>query len=99
MNYTAQVIDARKNLNQRLDDILDATDKDKNLSPEIKDKITYLRCNEASELASIALKFRQQLQGSKGIYLEVERAIRFLEYSIQHYSHFLNVNRLFITVF
>ncbi|MDJ0795677.1 MAG: hypothetical protein QNJ51_02380 [Calothrix sp. MO_167.B12] len=94
--YIAQAIYARKNLDRRLDDVLDTANRDKNLSPDIKDDLTNLRCNAALELTSIALKFRQQLQKSKYAHAELKRAIRFLEYDIQRYSNFFDVNTLFL---
>ncbi|MEH1915367.1 hypothetical protein [Nostoc sp.] len=98
MNYIleTQASYARKNINQRLEDFIDAVDNDKSLSSDIRDQLVYLRYGDACELTSITSKFRQQLSTSPYIPLEVERRIRLLDYSILHWAKFLDVNTLFL---
>lgn len=91
--------DARKRLNQGLDNVEDEVIKDNILSSDIKDSIVLLRANEAWQLTTITDKFRQELQRSTYRHLEVEIAIRLLEYYIQHYARTFNVDTLFIGIF
>ncbi|MDZ8240876.1 MAG: hypothetical protein RMZ69_27590 [Nostoc sp. ChiQUE01a] len=90
---------ANKNITQRLEDFVDAVDNDKSLSPDIKDQLVYLRYGDACELTFITSKFREQLSRSPYIHPEVERTIRFLEISIQHWAKLLNFNTLFVCNF
>ncbi|MEH1898648.1 MAG: hypothetical protein V7K94_25770 [Nostoc sp.] len=85
MNYIlkTQASSAKKSIEQRLEDFSDAVDNDKNLSPNIKDQLVFLRYGDACELTSITSKFRQQLATSPYIHAEVERRIRLLDISIQ----------------
>ncbi|MEH2304598.1 hypothetical protein [Nostoc sp.] len=101
MNYIlkTQASSARKIIEQRLEDFSDAVDNDKNLSPDIKDQLVFLRYGDACELTSITSKFRQQLSRSLDIHPEVERKIRLLDISIQHCAKFLDINTLFMCNF
>ncbi|MEH2293663.1 hypothetical protein [Nostoc sp.] len=101
MNYIleTQANYARKNIEQRLEDFLDAVDNDKSLNPDIKDQLVHLRYADAWELTSITSKFRQQLSRSPYIDPEVERRIRLLDISTQHWARFLDINTLFLCNF
>lgn len=101
MNYIlkTQASDAKKNIEQRLEDFIDTVDNDKSLSPDIKDQLVFLRYGDACELTSITSKFRQQLSISPYIHPEVERRIRLLDISIQHWTRLLNINTLFLCNF
>ncbi|MEH2199146.1 hypothetical protein [Nostoc sp.] len=98
MNYIleTQASYARKNIEQRLEDFIDAVDNDKSLSPDIKDQLVFLISADACELTSITSKFRQQLSISPYIHPEVERRIRLLDISIQHWARLLDINTLFL---
>ncbi|MDF5707164.1 MAG: hypothetical protein PUP90_05650 [Nostoc sp. S4] len=98
MNYIfkTQASYANKDITQTLEDFIDAVDNDKSLSSYIKDQLVYLRYGDACELTSITSKFREQLSRSPHIHPEVERTIRFLDISIQHWAKLLNVNTLFV---
>ena len=98
MNYIleTQANYARKNIAQGLEDISDAIDKDKSLSSYIRDQFVFLIYGNACELRSITSKFRQQLSRSRYIHPEVERRIRLLDISIQHWARFLDINTLFL---
>ncbi|RCJ23833.1 hypothetical protein A6770_28875 [Nostoc minutum NIES-26] len=101
MNYTLEIqaMYARKCLDQKLEDVLNAAAKDKSLSPNILGQLEYLRWNEADQLTWITIKFRQQIQKSPYMHQEVERAIRLLEYSIRHFAMFFDVDTLFMCSF
>ncbi|WP_375500896.1 hypothetical protein [uncultured Nostoc sp.] len=101
MNYIleTQASYARKNIAQRLEDCSDAVDNDKSLSSDIKDQLVFLISADACELTSITSKFRQQLLISPYIHPEVERRIRLLDISIQHWARLLNINTLFLCNF
>ncbi|MEH2250809.1 hypothetical protein [Nostoc sp.] len=101
MNYIleTQASYARKNIDQRLEDFIDAVNNDKSLSPDTKGQLIFLRCTHAWELTSITSKFRQQLSRSLYIHPEVERRIRLLDISIQHWARLLDINTLFLCNF
>ncbi|MBN3883013.1 MULTISPECIES: hypothetical protein [unclassified Nostoc] len=101
MNYIleTQASYARKNIAQRLEDCSDAVDNDKSLSSYIKDQLVFLISADACELTSITSKFRQQLSISPYIHPEVERRIRLLDISIQHWARLLDINTLFLCNF
>ncbi|MEH2316491.1 hypothetical protein [Nostoc sp.] len=101
MNYIleTQANYAMKNIEQRLEDFLDAVDNDKSLSPDIKDQLVHLRYTPAWELTSITSKFIQQLSISPYIHPEVERRILLLYISIQHWARLLDINTLFLCNF
>ncbi|MDZ8222941.1 MULTISPECIES: hypothetical protein [unclassified Nostoc] len=97
MNYIeTQASYARKNIEQRLENFIDAVDNDKSLSPDIKDQLVFLRYADACELTSITSKFRQQLSISPYIHSEVEKRIGLLDISIQHWARLLDINTLFL---
>ncbi|MEH2281176.1 MAG: hypothetical protein V7K90_07500 [Nostoc sp.] len=101
MNYIleTQASYARKNIAQRLEDCSDAVDNDKSLSSYIKDQLVFLISADACELTSITSKFSQQLSISPYIHPEVERRIRLLDISIQHWARLLDINTLFLCNF
>ncbi|MBN3870090.1 hypothetical protein [Nostoc sp. JL33] len=97
MNYIleTQASYARKNIEQRLEDFIHAVDNHKSLSPDIKDQLVFLRYADACELTSLTSKFKQQLSISPYIHPEVQRRIRLLDISIQHWARLLDINTLF----
>ncbi|MEH1829661.1 MAG: hypothetical protein V7L22_30730 [Nostoc sp.] len=101
MNYIlkTQASFAKKSIEQRLEDFIDAVDNDKKISPNIKDQLVFFRYSYAGELTSITSKFRQQLATIPYIHTEVERRIRLLDISIQHCAKFLDINTLFMCNF
>ncbi|MEH1842980.1 MAG: hypothetical protein V7L20_30655 [Nostoc sp.] len=100
MNYIEiQASYARKNIEQRLEDFINAVNNDKSLSLDIKEQLDFLKYAYAWELTSIVSKFRQQLSISPYIHPEVEIRIRLLDISIQNWARFLDINTLFLCDF
>jgi hypothetical protein len=75
----------------------DALRQDQNLSPELKDQISYLWCNEACELTLLPSKFRHQLRKSHYSHYDVEKAISNLENFICRIALVLPINSLFLS--
>jgi hypothetical protein len=73
--------------------------KDQKLSPELKDQILYLWCNEAGELTSLPSKFRYQLKKSPYSHYDLEKAISNLENFVAWIALVLPVNSLFLSYF